>query len=92
MNESDCNNFGWDNGWDSNPYIDPDGWFEDCYVSLASFFDGFAINGTVGYFKFRYYSGQVSVFITADSIIYDNTAQPVLFSTEPLIFGPDPNQ
>jgi hypothetical protein len=93
MNEADCNNFGWENGWDSNPYIDPDGWFEDCYVSLASFFDGVSVNGTVGYFKFRYYSGQVSISITADSIIFDNYyIQPVLFSTEPLIFGQDPNE
>jgi hypothetical protein len=75
MNESDCNNFGWDNGWDSNPYIDPTGWVEIFGLSLESFFNGTDLNGTVGYLKFRYYGGQVSVSITADSTIYDSTAQ-----------------
>ncbi len=92
MNEADCNNFGWENGWDSNPYIDPAGWVEIVGISLDSFFNGTPINGTVGYFKFRYYGGQVSISITADSTIYDNNVQPVLFSVEPLIFGSDPNQ
>jgi parallel beta-helix repeat protein len=93
MNEADCNNFGWENGWDSNPYIDPTGWVDIFGVSLDSFFNGTAINGTVGYLKFRYYGGEVSVSITADSYIIDNYyIQPVLFSAEPLIFGQDPNQ
>jgi hypothetical protein len=92
MNEADCNSFGWENGWDSNPYIDPTGWVDIVGISIDSFLNGTAINGTVGYLKFRYYGGQVSISITADSIVYDNTSQLVLFSEEPLIFGQDPNQ
>jgi parallel beta-helix repeat protein len=95
MDENDCNNFGWDYDWSSNPYIDPDGWVEIEGISLDSFFNGtpmINVSGTVGYFKFRYYGGQVSVSITEDSTIYDNNEQSVLFSTEPLIFGSDPNE
>ena len=62
------------------------------------------VNGTVGYFKFRYYSGEVDVSIvderctsdtfdiTGDSSAYDANCQPVLFSGQPLIFGHDPNE
>jgi hypothetical protein len=92
MSEEDCNNFGWDNGWEMNPYIDPSGWVEVSGLSAASFFEGKLVNGTVGYFKFRYYSGQVSVSISTDSWIVDNNIESVCYSTEPLIFGPDPNE
>jgi hypothetical protein len=87
MCEADCNTFGWDNGWNSDPYIDPAGWL---YVSGVSW--GGVVNGTVGYFKFRYYSGEVTVSITEESCAYDPNCQPVLFSGEPLIFGLDPNE
>jgi parallel beta-helix repeat protein len=87
MSEADCNNFGWDNGWNSDPYIDPAGWL---YLSGVSF--GGVVNGAVGYFKFRYYSGEVTVSITEDSCAYDANLAPVLFSGQPLLFGRDPNE
>jgi hypothetical protein len=84
MSEADCNSFGWDNGWNSDPYIDPSGWLFISGVSWEC-----TVNGTVGYFKFRYNSGEVTVSIMAESEAY--YCQPVLFSPQPLIFG-DPNQ
>jgi hypothetical protein len=87
MSEADCNNYGWDNGWNSDPYIDPNGWFSDCYIS----WDG-VVNDTVGYFKFRYYSGEVNVSFTADSVAFDANCDPVLLSGQPLIFGSEPNE
>jgi hypothetical protein len=87
MSESDCNNYGWDNGWNSDPIIDPNGWV---YIWGISW-EGTA-SGTVGYFKFRYYSGEVVVSITPDSGISDANCMPVVFSQEPLIFGIDPNE
>jgi parallel beta-helix repeat protein len=87
MSEADCNNYGWDNGWNSDPYIDPNGWLFISGVSWES-----VVNGTVGYFKFRYNSGEVTVSVTEESCAYDAYYQPVLFSLEPLIFGRDPNE
>jgi hypothetical protein len=45
----------------------------------------------VGYFKFRYNSGQVSVSIMEDSLAYDPDCAPVGFSTQALTFESDPN-
>jgi hypothetical protein len=88
MSEADCNNYGWDNGWDSDPYIDPSGWLSISGVSWER-----VVNGTVGYFKFRYNSGEVTVSINDEDICaYDADCQPVLSSGEPLIFGRDPNE
>ena len=92
MCEADCNEYGWDNGWNSDPYIDePNGIVVITGISWAS-----EANGTVGYFKFRYNSGQVTVsFITEDewSSAFDANWQPVSFSTDTLIFGiPDQNE
>jgi subtilisin family serine protease len=87
MSEAECNNYGWDNGWNSDPYIDPNGWLFISGVSWES-----VVNGTVGYFKFRYNSGEVTVSVTEESCAYDAYFQPVLFSLEPLIFGCDPNE
>jgi uncharacterized repeat protein (TIGR01451 family) len=87
MSESDCNSFGWDNGWNSDPYIDPAGWI---YISGVSW--ECTVNGTVSYFKFRYNSGEVTVSIIEGSEAFDAYCQPVLFSPQPLIFGQDPNQ
>ena len=82
MGTVDCNQYGWDQGWSWDPYIDPNGWVEFGGISLAG-----QATGTVGYFKFIYHSGQVTVSITADSDVYDGNSQPVTFSTDPLIFG-----
>jgi len=88
MNTADCNQYGWDPSWPSDPYIDPNGWVEISGVKWES-----DANGVVGYFKFVYHSGEVTVSFTADSVAFDANCLPVLFSTDTLIFGiPDPNQ
>jgi len=86
MSEADCNNYGWDNDWNSDYYIDPEGWFMINDVSWEG-----TVSGTIGYFKFQYYSGQVTVSIDEISEAFDPNCQPVLFCGQPLIFG-DPNQ
>jgi parallel beta-helix repeat protein len=88
MKEADCNNFGWDNDWNSDPYIDP---VAGLVVLNGVSWEG-TVNGTIGYFKFRYYSGEVTVSIDGESAAYDPNCQPVLYSREPLIFGQDPNE
>jgi hypothetical protein len=87
MSEADCNSFGWDNDWNSDYYIYPAGRLHISGVSLER-----VVNGTVGYLKFRYNSGEVTVSITEESCAHDADSQPVLFSPQPLIFGRDPNQ
>ncbi len=86
MSKDDCNSFGWDTDWNTDPYIDPDGWFIINGISWDC-----TVNGTVGYFKFRYNSGEVIVSFTEDTCAFDAYCQSVLFSSQPLIFG-DPNQ
>lgn len=95
MCEADCNNYGWDNGWNSDPYIDDaNGLLYLNGISWAS-----DANGTVGYFKFIYHSGEVSVsFLTGDewsiAFIWDGNSCPeVPFSENALLFGePEQNQ
>jgi hypothetical protein len=92
MSEADCNQYGWDNGWNSDPYIDPNGWV---YVNGVRW--NADANGTIGYFKFRYNSGQISVYIDQENSLafgWDGNSCPeVPFSTNTLLFGePDPNQ
>jgi hypothetical protein len=89
MCEADCNQYGWDNGWDSDPYIDPNG-----YVSISGISWAHDANGVVGYIKFRYNSWQVRVYIDQEnSAVYDYTYTTVPLSTEVLYFGePDPNE
>ena len=82
MGSYDCADYGWDSEWGWDPYIDPSGWVQFGGVSWAG-----EATGTVGYFKFIYNSGQVTVSITADSYVYDANSQPAAFSTDPLIFG-----
>jgi len=87
MSTADCNEYGWDPDWPTDPYIDPDeGWL---YVSGVKWEGG--VEGVVGYFKFRYNSGQVSVSIMEDSAAFDSDCAPVGFSTEALTFESDPN-
>ncbi|MGD0077666.1 MAG: right-handed parallel beta-helix repeat-containing protein, partial [Sedimentisphaerales bacterium] len=88
MSTADCNNYGWDNGWNTDPVIDPDGgWVEISGVSWNR-----VPTGNVGYFKFRYYGGEVTVYITDSYDAYDSNLEPVAFSLDPLVFGSDPNQ
>ena len=84
--EADCNQFGWDNGWNSDPYIDPNGWVYIGGVRWAS-----DANGIIGYIKFRYNSGCVNVYIDQeDSLAFSwdaNGCHDVSFSTDSLVFG-----
>ncbi|HOK97120.1 MAG TPA: hypothetical protein PKW71_13460, partial [Anaerohalosphaeraceae bacterium] len=86
MSEADCAAFGWDNGWNSDPYIDPNGWI---YLSGVRWVSD--ANDIVSYFKFRYYSGQVSVYIDQENSIgfsWDgNTVTYSTLSIETLLFG-----
>jgi len=88
MSTADCNDYGWDTGWNTDPYIDPDGhWVSICGVSWNR-----NPTGNVGYFKFHYYGGVVTVYITDYYDAYDSNLEPVAFSLDPLVFGYDPNQ
>jgi hypothetical protein len=93
MSEDDCNQYGWDNGWNSDPYIDPNGYIYLNGVRWAS-----DANGIIGYFKFRFNRWQTRVYIDQEnscSIGWDgvNPSYNVPFSTEVLSFGePDPNE
>jgi hypothetical protein len=88
MKESDCNNYGWDNGWNSNPYIDPNG----KYMYLGSVRWNADANGIVGYLKIRYNSGTVNAYIdTVNSSAFawnqaNDSCDPVSFSTDVLVF------
>jgi hypothetical protein len=87
MCEADCNEYGWDNGWNSDPY------FEDNWVYLSGVSWPGEANEVVGYIKFRYHSGEVVVSITPEySDAFDANCQSVEFSDKTLVFGePDPN-
>lgn len=93
MCEADCNQYGWDNGWNSDPYIDDaNGWV---YIQGISW-SGDDPNGIVGYIKFRYNGGQVGVCIdqeNSSAAAWDgNSYSDVPFTTNVLFFGePDPN-
>ncbi len=94
MSESDCNQYGWDNGWNSDPYIDPNG-----YVYIGGIKWAGDANGTVGYFKFRFNRWQTRVYVDQENssgIEFDwqsNVCGNSTFSTDVLVFGqPDPNE
>lgn len=83
MNISDCNQYGWDPSWQMDSYFDTDGLV---YIGGVAWPDQTV--ETVGYFKFRYYGGQVSVSIDPEfSDAFDSNSEPILFSAEPLIIG-----
>ncbi|MEN6386785.1 MAG: hypothetical protein ABFD79_16520 [Phycisphaerales bacterium] len=91
MCEADCNQYGWDNGWNSDPYIDPNG-----YIYLGGVRWASDANGVISYFKFRYNSGQVSVYLDQEwscAFSWDGNSCPeVPFSSDILLFGqPDSN-
>jgi parallel beta-helix repeat protein len=91
MGSYDCTDYGWDPGWNWNPYIDePNGIVEFGGISWTA-----VANGTVGYFKFIYHSGKVSVSFDQECSIafgYGSSCPSVPFSTDALIFGRDPNE
>jgi alpha-tubulin suppressor-like RCC1 family protein len=85
VSTADCNEYGWDPDWPTDPYIDPEGWL---YISGVSW-EGQA-EGVVGYLKFRYNSGEVTVSII-EGDAFDAYCEPALISGEILTFGADPN-
>jgi hypothetical protein len=86
MNWEDCNDFGWSPGWGCEVDISPDGHSTN-FGAIQ--FAGDA-NGVVGYFKFIYHGGQVSVSITGDA--FDAAWNRVDVSTESIVFGqPQPS-
>jgi hypothetical protein len=94
MNPADCNQYGWDPGWALGSYFDSDGWVYNGGIRWAS-----DANGTVGYFKFRYHSGCVTVSIDdqwSDAFSIDwqtHSSSAVEISTDTLTFGTcEPNQ
>lgn len=83
MSEADCNEFGWENGWGFETIIDdPNGW-----VLIGGICWAADANDIVGYFKFRYHSGQVVVYIDQDNSLAGNWGSNFIFSTEALQFG-----
>jgi parallel beta-helix repeat protein len=91
MGSYDCTDYGWDPGWNWNPYIDePNGIVEFGGISWTA-----VANGTVGYFKFIYHSGKVSVSFDQECSIafgYGSSCPSVPFSTDALLIGRDPNE
>jgi hypothetical protein len=89
MCEADCNQYGWDNGWNSDPYIDPNG-----YVYIGGVRWAGDANGVIGYFKFRFKHWQTRVYIDQESsCAFGWDANYVSLSTNVLLFGePDPNE
>ena len=89
MRDNQVTQYGWDNGWHCNPLIkNVLGWASIYGVRWAG-----DANGVVGYFKFRYYSGQVLVFVDQDSSVAfgwdEETSEcpEVPYSTDVLVFG-----
>jgi hypothetical protein len=83
MSEADCNEFGWENDWGFEPIIDdPNGW-----VSIGGVCWAADANDIVGYFKFRYHSGQVAIYIDHENSMAGNWGSNFTFSAEVLQFG-----
>jgi hypothetical protein len=92
MKTADCSKFGWDPDWNSDPYIDAnEGWAFIGGVIWAA-----DAKGTVGYFKLRYNSGQISVSIYdewSDAFGWDGqSCTEVPFSQDVLFIGRDRNE
>ena len=88
ITSADCNLSGLDTSLPCPPYIDePNGFVEIGGVMLSQ--EGFG-PGNVGYIKFIYHSGQVSLSIT-DGVGLDAYCEYTNFSTDSLLIGSDPN-
>ncbi len=82
MSSADCNQYGFDPGWQIDPYIDPNGWVYFGGISWPN-----EANNVVGYFTFTYHSGEVVVSIEDAGCTIDTNCEPVPFSTNTLTFG-----
>jgi len=90
MDSNEAPDFGWDPGWYRPVGID-DGW-----VSISGVRWVADANGTVGYIKLRYNSGQVSVYFDqqlSDAYSWDGVeGARIPFSQEAILIGRDPNE
>ena len=84
MNENDCNQFGWDPGWWSEPDIDPNGTY--AFINGLMWDDPNGPSGDVGYFTIHYNSGPVTITV-ANNATYDANQQPVAFDSNSIILG-----
>jgi len=87
MNPADCNQYGFDPAWAVDPYLDTDGYGEVDFGGVAW---PSQTSGTVGYFKFIYNGGQVTVSFILDegtSGAFSADCEMVPFSTDTLTFG-----
>ena len=91
MSTADCNQYGWDPGWQMDSYFDMEGLVGIGGVKFES-----DASGTVGYFKFIYHGGLVTVSTLNDwSGAYSWDEQgihTIPFTQEPLLIGRDPNE
>jgi hypothetical protein len=85
MNAADCNQYGWESGFWSDPQIDPNGTWAEIF-GLADYEGGANENETVGYFTLHYSEGPVTIWVTSN-YSYDANGQPVECSSQPLIIG-----
>jgi hypothetical protein len=84
MKTANCNQYGWDPTWNCDPYLDAN---DPNWVYIGGVEWPGDANGTVGYVKMRYYSGEVAVFITEDDS-FDANCQSIPYCAKKLIFGP----
>ena len=91
MSTADCNQYGWDPGWQMDSYFDMEGLVGIGGVKFES-----DASGTVGYFKFIYHGGLVTVSTLNDwSGAYSWDEQgihTIPFAQQPLLIGRDPNE
>ncbi len=88
MSPADANDYGWQGDvWPVDPYVDD--------VNNILYLGGVSwpgeANGTVAYFKFRYYSGQVIVSALEGFASDVNCQHVTPFLADDLIFGEEPN-
>jgi hypothetical protein len=83
MSDADCNDFGWESGWGFEPFIDdPNGW-----VSIGGIKWAADANDIVGYFKIRYNSGYVTIYIDQENSVAGNWGSNFSFSDMAISFG-----
>ncbi len=91
MSESDCDEYGWDTSIYEEPTINLEGSLYIGGICWAA-----DANDIVGYFSFRYNSGQVVVFIDDENSFAFHWNESFTLSTDVLLFGeptlPEPQE
>ena len=82
MNETDCNDFGWNSDFTPVSTINPDNSIQIFGLNWNNNY-----NGTIGYLKFRCNSGQVSVYIDTENSPAFSWSEDFTCSTEPIVVG-----